>query len=142
MCTVPIDIRPCFMKLYLKGEKSKLAFYCNLKSVNLTVKANMCYHVMNKYYKNTLNEHLACAFSIFNCLTSLLISCMTWVTNRICWLSVFYLFQLVLVYVLSLFFLESKSFFLNTTFCSCVQNGLCALIAHFAIFYCRYLTRI
>ncbi|GBB91215.1 hypothetical protein RclHR1_01840012 [Rhizophagus clarus] len=49
---VAIDVRPCFMKLYSKTEKSSLAFYlneCGLKS-----KLDMPFHRMFKYYVRAL----------------------------------------------------------------------------------------
>ncbi|RHZ81111.1 hypothetical protein Glove_123g74 [Diversispora epigaea] len=51
---VPIDVRPCFKKLYPTGEKSSLAFY--LGECKLGSKADMPYHAMKKYYKDALND--------------------------------------------------------------------------------------
>src|SRR6185295_8306923 len=51
---VPIDVRPCFKKLYPTGEKSSLAFY--LGECKLDSKADMPHYVMKKYYKDALND--------------------------------------------------------------------------------------
>ncbi|CAB5098471.1 unnamed protein product [Rhizophagus irregularis] len=51
---VAIDVRPCFMGIYSKAEKSSLAFYlneCGLKS-----KMDMPIHRMNKYYERALKK--------------------------------------------------------------------------------------
>ena len=51
---VAIDIRPCFMKLYSKAEKSSLAFYLN--ECGLESKMDMPFHRMFKYYERALRE--------------------------------------------------------------------------------------
>ncbi|PKK55728.1 ribonuclease H-like protein, partial [Rhizophagus irregularis] len=51
---VAIDIRPCFMKLYSKAEKSSLAFYLN--ECGLESKMDMPFHRMFKYYGRALRE--------------------------------------------------------------------------------------
>ncbi|CAB5394936.1 unnamed protein product [Rhizophagus irregularis] len=51
---VAIDVRPCFMKLYSKAEKSSLAFYLN--ECGLESKLDMLFHRMFKYYRNALKE--------------------------------------------------------------------------------------
>ncbi|RGB22455.1 hypothetical protein C1646_776070, partial [Rhizophagus diaphanus] len=49
-----IDVRPCFMGIYSKAEKSSLAFYLN--ECGLESKMDMPIHRMNKYYKRALKE--------------------------------------------------------------------------------------
>ncbi|CAB4495837.1 unnamed protein product [Rhizophagus irregularis] len=51
---VAIDVRPCFMKLYSKAEKSSLAFYLN--ECGLESKMDMPFHRMFKYYGRALRE--------------------------------------------------------------------------------------
>ncbi|RIB09495.1 hypothetical protein C2G38_2208747 [Gigaspora rosea] len=51
---VAIDVRPCFMKLYSKAEKSSLAFFLN--EYGLESKLDMSFHRMFKYYEGTLKE--------------------------------------------------------------------------------------
>ncbi|PKK63436.1 DNA/RNA polymerase [Rhizophagus irregularis] len=51
---VAIDVRPCFMGIYSKAEKSSLAFYLN--ECGLESKMDMPIHRMNKYYERALKE--------------------------------------------------------------------------------------
>src|SRR5262245_46202145 len=51
---VSIDVRPCFMRLYSKSEKSSLAYY--LRECNLDNKVDLPIHRMNKYYEMALKE--------------------------------------------------------------------------------------
>jgi DNA polymerase elongation subunit (family B) len=51
---VAIDVRPCFMGLYSKFEKSSLAYY--LRECNLDNKVDLPIHRMNKYYEMALKE--------------------------------------------------------------------------------------
>ncbi|POG72664.1 hypothetical protein GLOIN_2v1477576 [Rhizophagus irregularis DAOM 181602=DAOM 197198] len=51
---VAIDVRPCFMGIYSKAEKSSLAFYLN--ECELESKMDMPIHRMNKYYERALKK--------------------------------------------------------------------------------------
>src|SRR3990170_8422137 len=51
---VAIDVRPCFMGIYSKDEKSSLAYY--LKECKLDNKVDLPIHRMNKYYEMALKE--------------------------------------------------------------------------------------
>ncbi|CAB4481272.1 unnamed protein product [Rhizophagus irregularis] len=51
---VAIDVRPCFMGIYSKAEKSSLAFYLN--ECGLESKMDMPIYRMNKYYERALKK--------------------------------------------------------------------------------------
>ncbi|RIB15913.1 hypothetical protein C2G38_2191375 [Gigaspora rosea] len=49
---IPIDVRVCFKKLYLKSEASSLKYY--LEKCGLSSKADMPITTMNKIYKDAI----------------------------------------------------------------------------------------
>ncbi|RHZ87756.1 hypothetical protein Glove_30g150 [Diversispora epigaea] len=49
---IPIDVRACFKKLYLKSEASSLKYYLDI--CGLDNKADMPIHIINKYYEEAI----------------------------------------------------------------------------------------
>ncbi|RHZ77989.1 hypothetical protein Glove_168g60 [Diversispora epigaea] len=49
---IPIDVRACFKKLYLKSEASSLKYYLDV--CGLDNKADIPIHIMNKYYEEAI----------------------------------------------------------------------------------------
>src|SRR6185436_8836054 len=49
---IPIDVRACFKKLYLKSEASSLKYYLDV--CGLDNKVDMPIHIMNKYYEEAI----------------------------------------------------------------------------------------